>query len=362
MAGCGGAVTSTSTPGAAPGGTLTRTCSTVTGTLGGSDLVLTFQAYVPKLDAGAVNIVTPAAPVNNIVNTGTANGTYAGGPVSAVSPPANLAAKLMTLRKSAALVVDPGSNGVTPGDTLEYTLIYNLSDFYAVSLVAPNALNIAESLGDGQTFLGCADANTTITAQANGTTLPVQAFPGATCTAGAKVVATGVTPITFDLGAVLTGTFGTLLHGDLESDGTQSGPTTVTVKFRATIDTAYSATPFTGRRHAAAESWRFGDQQRDQQRQCERQPGLGPDQHFGAGGHRQLHEIRVRVQRHRAAASGLPAGSRRSAHVPDHDDVSVCVVRERQHHRLFASADLRCDDDCGIGCRATGWGGSARDG
>ena len=245
LTGCGGAVTNTSTPGATPGGTLTRTCATVTGTLGGSDLVLTFQAYVPQQDAGAVDIVTPAAPVKNIVNTGTANGTYAGGPATAVSPPANLAAKIMTLRKTAALVVDPSGNGVSPGDTLEYTLTFNLSDYYATTLVGPNALAFVEALGDGQTFLGCGDPNTTVTAQSNGTTLPVTAV-GANCVAGAKVVATGVTPITFDLGAALNGTFGPLLRGDLQGDATLSGPTTITVKFRATIDTAYSANPFLG--------------------------------------------------------------------------------------------------------------------
>ena len=64
VTGCGGAVSSISTPsGSVPGGTLTRRCATVTGTTAGGDVVLTFQAFVPQNDVGGSPVVTPTAPV-----------------------------------------------------------------------------------------------------------------------------------------------------------------------------------------------------------------------------------------------------------------------------------------------------------
>jgi uncharacterized repeat protein (TIGR01451 family)/fimbrial isopeptide formation D2 family protein len=250
LTGCAGTVTNTSTPGAAPGGTLTRTCTTATGTTGATDVALTFQVYVPRNDGGGAPIVTPPAPVRTIPNAGAVAGTYdppgptGPGPIGAASNTATLAAKLLTLRKSVAVVGDVAPVGPSPGDTLEYTLTFDLSDFHSVALVGANSLKFTDVLGDGQTFVGCADAGTTISAQANGVAL-AQGFPGATCSAAPKAAA-GTTTITFDAAAVLQPIYGNTLFGDLANDAVQSGPTTVTIKFRATIDATFSQTPWPG--------------------------------------------------------------------------------------------------------------------
>jgi len=114
-----------------------------------------------------------------------------------------------------------------------------------VTLLGAGRLQFTDVLGDGQTFVGCADANTTIAAQANGVAMPVQGFPGVTCTAAPKA-ADGTTTITFDVAAILQPVYGSTLFGDLANDAVQSGSTTVTVKFRTTIDAAFSQTPWPG--------------------------------------------------------------------------------------------------------------------
>lgn len=250
VTGCGGAVTNVSTPsGSTPGGTLTRRCATVTGTTAGNDLVLTFQAFVPQNAAGGAPVVTPAAPSTPIANQGSVAAVYdppgagAPGPIGATSNVANLTARLLTLRKGVAVVDDTAPAGPSPGDTLEYTLTFDLSDYHSVSLAGASRLQFIDVLGDGQTFVGC-DATATIAAQANGAALPVTPM-GAACTAAPKA-ANGATTITLDAAALLQPVFGNTLQGDLAGDAVQSGPTTVVLKLRATIDAAYAQTPWPG--------------------------------------------------------------------------------------------------------------------
>jgi hypothetical protein len=141
------------------------------------------------------------------------------------------------------VAIDTGASGPSPGDTLEYTLVFELSDYHSVSLALadPDRLRFVDVLGDGQTFVGCGDATTTIAAQANGVPLAATPTGAAACSATPKA-ADGTTTITFDAAALLQATYGDTLHGDLASDAAQSGPTVVTVRFRTTIDVAYSRT------------------------------------------------------------------------------------------------------------------------
>ena len=220
----------------------------VTGTTAGGDVVLTFQAFVPQNDVGGSPVVTPTAPVRAIPNQASVAGTYdppgagAAGPIAANSNTATLAAQLLTLRKSVAVVSDSAPAGPSPGDTLEYTLTFDLSDYHSVALVGANRLQFTDVLGDGQTFAGCGSA--TIAAQANGTSLAVTPLAGA-CSAGAKA-ADGTTAITLDAAALLQPVYGDTLYGDLANDAVPSGATTVTLTLRSTIDVAYARTPWPG--------------------------------------------------------------------------------------------------------------------
>jgi uncharacterized repeat protein (TIGR01451 family)/fimbrial isopeptide formation D2 family protein len=243
--GCAGTVTDLGTPtGATPGGTITRRCSSVTGNGSPGTLVLSFQVFVPNLDAGSVPIVTPAAPVKVITNGASVNALFGANPVSA-SDTTTIAAKLLTTRKSVADLVDLGNNGPSSGDTLEYSVIVDLSDFWSVALGGAGSLTVVDTLGDGQTFLGCSDASTTLSAQMNGVSYPVQPA-AANCTASAKDPVTGKTTITLDVGSAISALFGPTWFGDLSNDAIQQGASTLTLKFRTTIDVSYSANPFAG--------------------------------------------------------------------------------------------------------------------
>ena len=165
--GCAGAVTDLGTPsGATPGGSIIRRCASVTGNGSPNTLLLSFQVFVPNLDAGSVAVVTPAAPTKAIVNSAAVNALFGATPVSANGSD-TVTAKLLATRKSVVDVIDGGTAGPSSGDTLEYTVVVDLSDFWSVALSGASGLKVVDTLGDGQTFLGCADANTTLTAQMN---------------------------------------------------------------------------------------------------------------------------------------------------------------------------------------------------
>jgi hypothetical protein len=126
---------------------------------------------------------------------------------------ANLTAKLATMRKSVAIVSDADGNGLGPGDVLRYRLEYELSDYFAVDLGGAGRLRYTDTLGDGQTFLGCANAGTTISAFENGTIVAAQPYTPLGCSA-APMNAMGQTVFTFDVGLRLS-PLRSLLDGDL---------------------------------------------------------------------------------------------------------------------------------------------------
>ncbi len=245
FSGCAGAVTDLGTPtGAAPGGSLIRRCASVTGNGSPGTLVLSFQFFVPNLDASSVAIVTPSAPNKAIVNTATIAALFGATPVSD-SGNATITAKLLATRKSVADVIDTGTTGPSPGDTIEYAVVVDLSDFWSVALTGANGLKVVDTLGDGQTFLGCADVNTTLSAQMNGASYPTQSI-AANCVASAKDPVTGKMALTFDAGTAMSTLFGATWFGDLANDAVKQGASTLTLKFRANIDATYSANPFSG--------------------------------------------------------------------------------------------------------------------
>ncbi|MBK8322758.1 MAG: DUF11 domain-containing protein [Betaproteobacteria bacterium] len=255
VTGCAGAVTNVDTPvPGTPGQAITRRCATATGVAGADTVVMQFQVFVPYL-AGLVSpVIEPASPIRVIPNVAGASGSY----IPAGSPPgtppvtifsnasANLTAKLATMRKSVAIVSDADGNGLGPGDVLRYRLEYELSDYFAVDLGGAGRLRFTDTLGDGQTFLGCANAGTTISAFENGTIVAAQPYTPLGCSAAPKN-AMGQTVITFDVGSRLSPLLGSLLDGDLVApDAAQTGATRVTVEFLVSVDTAFSQTPFPG--------------------------------------------------------------------------------------------------------------------
>ena len=59
-----------------------------------------------------------------------------------------LQAKCLAIQKSVRVAVDTGASGPTPGDTLQYTLTFQLSDYHTIGKIV-----ITDWLADGQQFV-----------------------------------------------------------------------------------------------------------------------------------------------------------------------------------------------------------------
>jgi uncharacterized repeat protein (TIGR01451 family)/fimbrial isopeptide formation D2 family protein len=230
-AGCAQTATpSTSTP----GGTLTLNCGSITGVTG-IDKTITFTFYIPQSDAANSPVLNATTPnPASITNSSSASGTYQGSPLAVVNASDSIVAKAVALQKTGTIFSDTGPTGLTPGDTVEYTLTGNVSDYFTVG-----NLTVTDTLGDGQTYLG--SFTPTVALQSNGSAVAATDFQPSEFTVAGKD-ASGRTLVTFNLSAAITrliaGSGGQLV-GD-NSGGLGQGPTTLTIKLRSTVDNAYS--------------------------------------------------------------------------------------------------------------------------
>jgi len=144
-----------SVPGTSPGGTLEATlCGSVTGTTDPDEVVISFQLYVPALDNGDYPILDDACRHALAINDVKATGDWDPiiDPRDDQPPPTvtsdttpedhTLLKKCIAIQKTAAPAV------VTPGDTITYTLNFQLSDYLQVKDVA-----LSDFLSDGQHYV-----------------------------------------------------------------------------------------------------------------------------------------------------------------------------------------------------------------
>ena len=146
-----------------PGGTLTRRFSSVPGTSGTADATLEFSFHVPLRDASSAEVNPPASgddatSPNQAAALGSwdpIDGRDAVAPVSAAgtagAPEHTLTPKSLAIQKGVTIAVDTGAAGPSPGDTLEYTLDLQVSDFFALQ-----NLVITDVISDGQRHAGAA--------------------------------------------------------------------------------------------------------------------------------------------------------------------------------------------------------------
>ncbi len=232
-----------------PGGTLTREFASVTGTTATNDATMLFTFYVPRANSLG-NPVINALSGNDVtsVNDASAQGTWAPidsrdatGPVVS-NDTANdhtLTDKAIAIQKGVTVVTDTGAVGASPGDTLEYTMTFQISDYFAFqNLIASDVFS------DGQKFV--AGFTPTLTVNEHGASSS-STFNAANFTLGAQSAINGTTPLTFRISneLVTRGLDGKLLGGNVPNGGTggplpQSAPaltpgTTATITFRTTI-------------------------------------------------------------------------------------------------------------------------------
>ncbi|WP_394558358.1 VCBS domain-containing protein [Aquipseudomonas alcaligenes] len=195
----------------------------------GDDVTITFAGpsatgmWVP-LDS---RDVTP--PATHIDFAGTGSST-------------SFVAKSITLVKQVTIQTDLGTTGITPGDTLQYTLTVDISDYFAFgkNLLAQGQFVIADLLGDGQTLQG----TPTLSISVGGST---QIIPLVLITV---VNADGSTSLSFDIAQSLVNAYRDKggLNGDLAFDDILTSATTAVISYAAVVGQSY--TPPAGNPHS----------------------------------------------------------------------------------------------------------------
>ncbi|MFV3370845.1 VCBS domain-containing protein [Pseudomonas sp. NY15435] len=211
--------------------------------------------YVPEIDAAGRPVLDPATGNPRTITFGTATVSGDWNPLDVRDRPTDpdgypftvtgngagitFVAKSITLLKTVNLQNDVGTPGITPGDTLRYTMDVAISDFYAFgkNILGQGQFTITDQLSDGQTF---SSANApSIVIQQHGTSQVIPVIYTAT------VNADGSTTLVFDIGASIAaavqGPGLYALFGDLWDDDIQEGATRMSVVYDAIIDTTYTS-------------------------------------------------------------------------------------------------------------------------
>ena len=141
-----------------PGGTLEYNFGSVTGTSSTADAVMSFTYFIPQQDAHAVDVIPlTTGGQQTIINTSEATGTWTStnpdfpNPQQVKSDPSDqnsqhvLTAKTLGVQKNLKNL--SRANGYRVGDVIEYTLNFELSDYFALG----DAL-LTDTLSDGQAF------------------------------------------------------------------------------------------------------------------------------------------------------------------------------------------------------------------
>ncbi len=258
-----------------PGGTLSETFVSVTGTGGAQDASVIFSFYVPRIDSTSA-VILPASTGAPATVTDTANASGKWNPIDIGDPqnvsvnatPATdtITAKSIATQKTVAIQNDTGAAGATPGDTLQYTIQIEVSDYFAM-----NNLSLADVISDGQRL----DPSfvPTISWTEHGVTYSVQNFNAADYTVTAHYSAPGsggpgsfgdgvssdgtdgTTGLSFNLSGemslIAAARNGTLLGGGIPDGGTGAGAlpnrpplpfggTTMTLTYRTVIQDKFS--------------------------------------------------------------------------------------------------------------------------
>ena len=228
---------STSTPG---GSIVFEWYGTTTGILG-PDLIVKYRVYAPEFDDEDDPVIDPdggqSVPATNEAE---ASGDYDDGedltPVSAQAEE-TLTLRSIAIQKGVDTVTDVNADGTSPGDTLEYTIDFQISDYFAFEDIV-----ITDVVGDGQTFL---DSHTPHLSVTEGGASDDWDFADGDTYDWSHNPSTGETTLTFYVSQLLDAhDFGHNADGSLEGDiyhddSWDHQPATGTITFRTTIDEAY---------------------------------------------------------------------------------------------------------------------------
>jgi uncharacterized repeat protein (TIGR01451 family)/fimbrial isopeptide formation D2 family protein len=177
-----------------PGGILSvKFCSPITGSVAPDDVSITFDFFIPDRDANGKLIIqkdcsnAPVAVENDISATGNWDPLDPRDAAVGATIPVDtdlfkvdnvFQAKCLAIQKSTVTIVQQnpgGGSGFTPGDTLEYELEVQISDYFTIG-----KLMVKDYLGDGQDYLSGPTSTLTVSDQFGSKT---GSFPLTTVTA-----------------------------------------------------------------------------------------------------------------------------------------------------------------------------------
>ncbi len=154
-----------------PNNDLVVNCSSLLAGPGG-DLTVTFSFFVPELDADGSPVLDPAEG-GCVAVTNQAGVEFDWDPVDDDDPvvsgfepdPATqtFRACALAIQKGVTLLVDPAGDGTSPGDTLEYTYDFQVSDYFVLGGPGLADTEFVDTFSDGQRLV----------ADAFGTNMPV---------------------------------------------------------------------------------------------------------------------------------------------------------------------------------------------
>jgi uncharacterized repeat protein (TIGR01451 family)/fimbrial isopeptide formation D2 family protein len=239
-----------------PGGLLSNDFGSVTGT-GGVDARMTVNFYIPRLDASASDVLPHlTGTFSHSINTASATANWPPldprdwdgiNPVvvSASSGANDLTDKSVAVQKSVRLLTDLGAPGASPGDTLEWTMQIEVSDYFALQNVV-----VDDNLGDGSIWDGTAP---TLSVDGNGFASAAADIDAANYDAAAPNT-NGISAFAFRISNELAtrSQDNRLVGGCIDpvagsatpdcTPGYDDGPTTATVTFRSVIQQTYHKT------------------------------------------------------------------------------------------------------------------------
>jgi uncharacterized repeat protein (TIGR01451 family) len=130
-------------------------CHSITGTAAATDVTITFAFFIPERDANTATVLPTNCKPATSTNDVKAEGDWTPAdprdqPMFQITSDLTLqdhvlADKCIAIQKSVAMAIDTGAPGLTPGDTLQYTLKFQGSDYKTFG-----SLVVSDMLSNGQ--------------------------------------------------------------------------------------------------------------------------------------------------------------------------------------------------------------------
>ena len=213
--------------------------------------------YVPETDAAGQPVINAQTGDDVTITLGAPSGSGHWVPVdprdldqeqgqtqidfSGTGLETSFVAKSITLNKNVSLYTDIGSAGLTPGDTLNYSLDLAISDYFAFgrTFFEAGEFTVSDQMSDGQTLVG----TPTLSFTRGGVTETVELVYSSV------VNSDGSTSMVFDIGQSLSNAYAAIswLNGDLAFDDQREGATTAVISYLAQVGQSY--TPPAGTPH-----------------------------------------------------------------------------------------------------------------